>query len=182
MASRPHQATSHFCAAVVASAHGVRGHVKVKCFLEDPSTLKSFSPFTNEAADKTYKVEKVFSQDKDLLIISLEGVSDRNAAESLKGEKLMLSIEQLPKLSEGTFYHRDLIGLSVKSSGNKSLGEVQALYNFGAGDLLEVKISNDGLQMIPFTEAFVPEVNLKGGFLLLSAEGEMFLKGGNNVS
>lgn len=170
------QAHHLFCAAVIASAHGIRGHVKVKCFLEDPNLFKSYSPFLNEKEEEVYRVEKVLSQDKDILIISLEGVTDRNQAEHLKSAKLMLSSERLPELSEDTFYHRELIGLSVKSHQGQPLGTVHALYNFGAGELLEVKTLTGDLQMIPFTHSVVPEVNLKDGILCLSDEGEMFLK------
>jgi len=177
--SSPH---SLFCAAVIASAHGVRGHVKVKCFLEDPKLFKTYSPFLNEKEEEVYRIEKVLSQDKDVLIVSLEGVTDRNQAEHLKSAKLMLSSDRLPELSEDTFYHRELIGLSVKSLKGQLLGEVHALYNFGAGELLEVKTLTGDLQMIPFTHASVPEVNLKEGTLLISNEGEVFLKGEPDVS
>lgn len=176
------KAPSLFCAAVVASAHGVQGHVKVKCFLEDPSHLKTYSPFSNEKGEEVYKFKKVLSQDKDMLIVSLEGVGDRNQAELLKGAKLMLSRERLPELSDDTFYHRDLIGLSVMSSKSQLLGKVYALHNFGGGELLEIQPLEGDLQMIPFTQANVPEVNIKEGTLLLSGEGELFLKGDHDVA
>jgi 16S rRNA processing protein RimM len=170
--------SSRLCAAVVASAHGVRGHVKIKCFLEDPSHLKDYSPFLNEQGETTYKVDKILSQDKDVLIVSLENITDRNQAELLKGAKLMLSRDKLPELSENTFYHSDLIGLSVKSSQNKELGKVHALYNFGAGEILEIKTLQGTLHMVPFTKEAVPEINVSEGFIFLSPEGEDFLKGG----
>lgn len=177
MALGPTQASTPFCAAVVASAHGVHGHVKVKCFLEDPSKFMDYSPYLNEKGEEVYKVKKVLSEDKDVLTVSFEGLSDRTAAENLRGSNLMLSPERLPALSEDTFYHKDLMGLSVKSLENQPLGEVHALYNFGAGDLLEVKTLEGKLQIIPFTESVVPEVHMVQGYLILSAEGEMFLKG-----
>lgn len=176
------KAPSLFCAAVLASAHGVRGHVKVKCFLEDPSHLKMYSPFSNEKGEGVYNVKKILSQDKDMLIVSIEGVDNRNQAELLKGAKLMLPQERLPKLSEDTFYHRDLIGLSVVSPKGCSLGKVHALHNFGAGELLEVKTLQGDLHMIPFKQDIVTEVNVKDGTLVLSDEGQVFLKGGEDVS
>lgn len=173
---------SLFCAAVIAAPHGVQGYVKVKCFLEDPRKFKAYSPYSNEQGEETYTVKKVVSQDKDVLIVSLNEVSDRNQAELIKGAKLMLSRDRLPHLSEDIYYHCDLIGLSIKSSSGDSLGTVHALYNFGAGDLLEIKTIDSRFEMIPFTRASVSEVNIEKGFLFLSQEGEMFLKGGRNVS
>ena len=173
---------SLICAAVIASAHGVRGHVKVKCFLEDPKLFKTYSPFLNEKEEEVYRIEKVLSQDKDILVVSLEGVTDRNQAEHLKSAKLMLSSERLPELSDDTFYHRELIGLSVKSLSGQLLGEVHALFNFGAGELLEVKTPTGDSKLIPFTRETVPEVNLKERTLLLSNMGEIFLEGEPDVS
>lgn len=182
MTSGTSSPSSLFCAAVIASAHGVRGHVKIKCFLEDPSQFMAYSPYCNDKGEEVYKVSKIISQDKDTLVLALEGVSDRNQAELMKGTQLMLPREHLPKLVDDTYYHRDLIGLSVKSSAGPLLGTVQALYNFGAGDLLEVKTLENKLEMIPFRQEFVPEVNLDQGVLLLSESGKMFLEGDTHVS
>lgn len=140
MTSLSSSSASPFCAAVIASAHGVHGHVKVKCFLEDPTRFKSYSPFSNEAGESVYTVKKVLSQNKDVLVVSLDGVNDRTMAEGMRGEKLMLSPDRLPSLVEDTYYHKDLIGLSVVGTNSQPLGTVNALYNFGAGDLLEVKL------------------------------------------
>lgn len=171
------QNSSLFCAAVIASAHGVQGHVKVKCFLEDPAHLKTYSPYSNEDGESVYAIKKVLSHQKDVLVISFEGVTDRTQAEGLRGAKLMLAQDRLPHLLEDTYYHKDLMGLSVLSSEEKPLGSVHAVYNFGAGELLEVKTLKDTLHMTPFTQEMVPEVNLEKGFLRLSQAGEMFLEG-----
>ncbi len=171
-----------FCAGVITSAHGVRGHVKVKCFLEDPRQLRAYSPFSNEKGEEVYKINKILSQDEDILIVSLEDITDRNQAELLKRSKLMVPCERLPKLSDDTYYHSELIGLSVVSQEGQLLGKVQALYNFGAGELLEIKTLKESLQMLPFTHEIIPEVDLKEGRIFLSIEGEIFLKGESDVS
>lgn len=170
-----------FCAAVITSAHGLHGHVKVKCFLEDPDHFKTYSPFSNEEGKPVYKVKKILSKDKDILLVAFDGVVDRTEAEGLRGAKLMLAPERLPSLSADTYYHKDLIGLSVLSTGGESFGTVHALHNFGAGELLEIK-NKDTLQMIPFTSDMVPEVDLKKGVLHLSKLAELFLEGADNDS
>ena len=174
--------SSLFCAAVIATAHGVRGHVKVKCFLEDPSQFMAFSPYSNENGEESFVVEKVLSQNKDVLIVSLKGIQDRTQAEHLRGAQLMLSKKRLPELGEDTFYHSDLIGLDVLSHTGERLGVVHALHNYGAGDILEMQTPDSKLEMIPFTKKSVPSVDLQKGMVHLSEEGEMFLKGGTYVS
>ncbi len=169
--------SSHFCAAVITSPHGVKGHVKVKCFLEEPQQLKTYSPFCNERGEEAYKVNKVISQDKDLLILSLEGVQDRNQAESLKGAKLMVADDKLPEPEEDVFYHKDLVGLKVMSCTGEDLGLLKAVFNFGAGDLLEVKTAQGKLELIPFTKEMVSRVAQDKETLTLTSEGEAYLKG-----
>ncbi|MBY0273628.1 MAG: ribosome maturation factor RimM [Alphaproteobacteria bacterium] len=166
---------SLFCAAVVAAAHGVRGHVKVKCFLENPTEFNKFSPYCDKMGEEAYRVKKVLSQKGDMLIVSLEGVSDRNYAEQMRGVELFVPRSKLPTLSEDTFYHRDLIGLQVHTSQGFLLGYVHALYNFGAGDIIEIKTLGGKLEMLPFTKDCVPEINNEKGTLVLSPEGETYL-------
>lgn len=177
MISASSQASSLFCAAVITSAHGVHGHVKVKCFLEDPTHFKAYSPYSTEKGDSLYRVKKVLSSQKDVLVVSFEGITDRSKAEELRGAKLMMAQERLPHLMEGTYYHRDLIGLSVQSAKGSSVGVVQALYNFGAGDLLEVKTDKGILQMLPFTHEMVPEIDLENRLVRLSETADVFLEG-----
>lgn len=172
--------SSLFCAAIITSPHGIQGHVKIKCFLEDSRTFKAYSPYFNEQGEPAYKVNKVLSQDKDMIIAALEGTADRNAAEHLKGAKLMLPRDQLPDLEGDSFYHADLITLKVISMLDKPLGKVHALYNFGAGDILEVETNEGKLVMIPFTHDIVPDVNVKEGYIRLSETGTDLLKGGSD--
>lgn len=176
MASESLPTSSLFCAAVVASAHGLHGHVKVRCFLEDPRCLKTYSPFSNEAGEPVYTVKKVLSQDGDMVLVSLEGVSDRTEAERLRKAKFMLAEGRLPTLSEDTFYYKDLIGMSVLSSEGQPLGVVHAVHNFGAGELVELKTLDERLYMIPFTHDMVPAIALGERLLRLSQDAKAFLE------
>ena len=75
----------------------------------------------------------------------------------------------LPDLAEDEFYHTDLIGLEVRGnvSGEK-IGKVEALYNFGANDIIEIKLDATGkLEMLPFNKQYVPDVSVKDGFVVV---------------
>lgn len=172
--------SSFICAGIIASAHGIKGHVKVKCFLEDPSHFQAYSPYSNEKGEPVYQVDKVLSQDKDVLTIALHNVTDRNQAEELRGAKLMLAEDRLPTLPDDIYYQKDLIGLNVQSSTGQPLGKVHAVHNFGAGDLVEVETLTKTRELVPFTHENVPQVNLKERTLTLSEDGEAFLSGGSD--
>ena len=67
--------------------------------------------------------------------------------------------DPLPALPDDEFYHADLIGLEVADPGGAILGRVRAIYDHGAGDILEIS-GPSGLILIPFTRAAVPTVDL----------------------
>ena len=102
-----------------------------------------------------------------LLLKKIKGVEDRNTAETLVGTRFYVSRDVLPELDDDEFYHTDLIGLEARSSSDEVLGKVNAIYNFGAGDLIEIKMSNGHLEMLPFTAQFVPTINIKEQFIIV---------------
>ena len=73
----------------------------------------------------------------------------------------------LPDLKEDEFYHTDLIGLEVKNSNGDTIGEVNAMYNFGAGDIIELKLNEGSLEMLPFTKDYVPTINIKEHYIIV---------------
>jgi len=92
------------------------------------------------------------------LIVSLEGVADRTAAENLTGWYVAAPREALPAPKAGEFYWGDLIGLAVTNVEGEALGEVAALLSTGAHDVLQVR-DGDTERLIPFVAAYVTEVD-----------------------
>lgn len=137
------------CIGRIASAHGVKGLVKILPFGEDPALLEQVSDFRIKLKNSLGKH----------ILAEIEGVHDRTGAEELKGTDLYISRDQLPEIEdEDTFYYQDLVGLpTVDEDGNPN-GKVKAVLNFGAGELLEVRMSNGEEILIPFTDEYVPVV------------------------
>ena len=98
------------------------------------------------------------------VIARVDGVSDRNAAEALKGFELYVDRTALPAAEEDEYYHTDLIGLTVCDADGRDLGTVVAIQNFGAGDLLEYRLKdNKRTELLPFNMDFVPLVDIPAG-------------------
>ena len=76
-------------------------------------------------------------------------ISDRGAAEALRGTELTVPRSALPPLGEGEYYHVDLIDLPCASSTGEALGAVVAVENFGAGDIVEVQRASGKRFMVP---------------------------------
>lgn len=154
------------CLGAITGPHGVRGLVKVKPFTEVPEDVAAYGPVEDEAGKRRFTL-KIAGSAKGQVIVALDGVGDRDAAEALKGERLYVERAALPDPDDGSFYHADLIGMEVASPDGTSLGVVTALYDFGAGDLLEFRGADGTARMLPFTETVVPVVDLKARRLVV---------------
>lgn len=153
--------------AVVGAPHGVRGEVRARAYSDDPMALKTFSPLQDEAG-RHYEVRSVRPA-KNVVVMRLSGVETREAAEALKGTSLYIDRSRLPddSLEDDEFFQADLIGLQVRDNAGKTYGTVQAVQNFGGGDILELADAGKRSVMIPFSEAAVPEIDVAAGFILV---------------
>jgi 16S rRNA processing protein RimM len=149
----------------IGAAHGIRGEVRLKSFTADPLAVRSYGPLT--AADGrvfTLKTARIAAgKSPDMLVVTLDGVTNRNAAETLNGIELFLPRDRLPATGADEFYHAELIGLDAVGVDGTPLGTVVAVQNFGAGDLLEIAPGAGKTVLVPFTRAVVPEVDIAGG-------------------
>ncbi len=146
----------------IAGAHGIRGVVLIKTFTEAPENIGAYGLLSDAAGQRSFRISSARPTQKGV-VARIEGVSDRNAAEALRGVDLYIARERLPAAPEGEFYHADLIGLAAVDPQGNAVGEVVAAHNFGAGDLLEVRLAGTSkTEFVPFTDAIVPEVDLQG--------------------
>ncbi|MGG7516992.1 ribosome maturation factor RimM [Allorhizobium undicola] len=153
--------------AVIGAAQGLRGEVRVKSFTADPLALGDYGHLhANDG--RSFEVLEV-REGKNVVIVRFRGVNDRNAAEALNGLELFIERGALPdeELEEDEFFYADLEGLDVVDGEGKSYGSVSAIFDFGAGDLLEVKGPGKRPVLIPFSETAVLEIDLEGGFILI---------------
>ncbi len=144
----------------IAGAHGIRGEVLIKTYTEAPENVGAYGPLSDESGTRTFNLKSARATPKGV-VARLQGVDDRNAAEALKGIALYIERDRLPAAADGEFYHADLIGLAAVDSDGKPLGEIVAVQNYGAGDLLEIRLEGSSkTELVPFTDATVPEVDI----------------------
>lgn len=157
------------CLGAVVGVHGIKGEVKVKSFTENERDIDKYGPVKSKDGSKSFEI-KVVGHSKELLRVKIKGVDDRTTAESLKGLEFYVSRSVLPEIKdEDEFYQTDLIGLKVLQEGdNSEVGKVCGIYNFGAGDVLEIKPdASKSSEMIPFNKQYVPIVNIKDGYIIV---------------
>ncbi|WP_299360228.1 ribosome maturation factor RimM [uncultured Paracoccus sp.] len=153
--------TDRVCVGAIAGAFGVRGEVRLKSFCTVARDIATYGPLTTEDGSRSFDVQ-LTRPGAGALGARLSGVASREQAEALKGTTLWADRAALPALPDDEFYHADLIGLEVVDTGGVTLGRVRAIYDHGAGDILEL-LGPRGTLLIPFTRAAVPTVDLAAG-------------------
>ena len=154
------------CVGVITAPHGVRGLVRLKSYTASPDEIIHYGPFTDEDGETELRIEFVGTTNG-FLLARINGVTDRNTAEAIKGHKLFVDRRSFPDTEDEEFYYADLIGTPVYLSDGQAYGKVKGMHNFGAGDMIEIKLENNTETILPFTKSVVPIVNLDGGRIVV---------------
>jgi 16S rRNA processing protein RimM len=160
---------------VIGAPHGVKGEVRVKSSTADPLDIGGYGPVTLPDG-RRLKVKSV-RPGGEVVIVKLEGVNDRNAAEALKFQTLAVPRDRLPPPDENDFYHADLIGLRCETADGGLVGHVAAVHDFGAGDILDIKPEKGPNITLGFTRINVPVVDIAGGRLVVAMPEVVEVKG-----
>lgn len=134
----------------IVGAQGLRGELRVHTYTQNPTDFSGLKVESDKFNPGELKFVRALPSSV-IIIAKITGIDDRNAAEALSGTELFISRNDLPPLSEGEFYHTDLIGMMVDQN------KVVAVHNFGAGDILEL----DNGEMVSFSGAKVDLENKK---------------------
>jgi 16S rRNA processing protein RimM len=148
----------------VVRAHGVTGEVVVEVRTDDPDTR--FAPGTTLRArpsrggpERDYVVDSA-REHSGRLLVRLDGVADRSAADSLRGTLFVVDSADLPPIEEpDEFYDYQLEGLQVVTTTGTPVGSVAEVLHTAAGELLSVR-SEAGEVLVPFVSAIVTSVSL----------------------
>ncbi|MGV1791557.1 ribosome maturation factor RimM [Rhizobium sp. A37_96] len=153
--------------ATIGAAQGLRGEVRARAYTSDPTALGDYGHL-HSMDGRSFEVLEI-REAKNIVVVRFRGVNDRNAAESLNGLELYIERDNLPdeELDEDEFYYTDLEGLEAVDDKGTSYGTISGIYDFGAGDLLELKGPGKRPVLIPFSEAAVLEIDLEGGKVLI---------------
>lgn len=162
------------CLGAIGGAYGVRGEVRLKSFCAVPEDVAAYGALRTETGERSFTVT-LGRPIKGGFSARLSGVTTKEQADALKGVRLHALRTVLPDPDEDEYYHADLIGLAVMDTGGVLLGHVRAVHDHGAGDLLEIHgpaLKNTVL--LPFTQAAVPTVDLKGGRIVADPPDGLF--------
>jgi 16S rRNA processing protein RimM len=159
----------------VGRAHGIRGEVTVEVRTDVPE--RRFLPGTRLFVDPDrpaagVPASLVLTRARDhsgVLLLSFEGVSDRDAAEALRGARLEAEIDDEAEDEPDAWFDHQLVGLPAFDPSGRLLGEIVAVEHPGAQDRLVVRRADGVTRLVPFVAALVPTVDPAGGRVVIDA-------------
>ena len=142
---------------------GIRGQVTVRPRTDMPELR--FAPGATLLAGGRELTVTGHSMTQGRLVVAFAGITDREAAESLRGLDLWAEVGTVD-LEEDEFHDTDLIGLTAVDPSGTVLGEVVGVDHPPAQDLLVVRTPG-GDRLVPFVTALVPLVDPAAGRLVI---------------
>ncbi len=133
----------------IVAPQGIRGEVRIQTYSDKPTDFQKFKVRSAKFDDGDFKFVRTVPNST-VIIAKINGVDDRNAAETLRGTELFIARDSLPSLQNDEYYQADLIGFDVVRDGEK-IGVVDCFQNYGAGDIIEL----DNGDMVSFVGATV---------------------------
>ena len=166
-ASSPSPSGSLAIVGLIRRAHGIRGEVSVQLFTDSPDAVlasggrifvgETVGPEPPPASAHPLRIE-ASARLGDGRRILLEGISDRNAAERLRGRFLFVPMDEVPPPSPEEVCLHDLVGMRVVTTGGVELGTVEGWFELPQGVMLEVRREGKEL-LVPYQEHFVNAVD-----------------------
>lgn len=153
---------------VIGRAHGIRGDVTIDVRTDEPE--RRFAPGQVLRDEKSSRAFTVLSarQHSGRLLVTFDGFADRSAVEAVRGVRLVVAVDADESPAEpDEFYDRQLVGLTVHAADDRVVGTVSAVIHLPIQDLLELN-TDEGLRLVPFVTALVPEVDLTAGLVRLA--------------
>ncbi len=157
--------TKKVCVGVILSAHGIKGLVKIKSFTKDPRGLALYKKIFNSDNSRQFTIA-IKSTQRDILLASVNGITDRTQAEVLAKTKLYIDRAELAHTNKDEFYISDLVGTNVVDDNNQHFGKIVRMHNFGAGDIVEIQLEGSHeTKMLSFNTTNFGEVDLNKGIV-----------------
>lgn len=158
--------TDYLTIAQIVKPQGIRGEVKVIAMTDGPTDLQAF--------DKVYvggnalRILKVRPAGGNCAYLTLSGIADRNAAETLRGQEVRVMRSDAPALPEDTFYIADLIGCTLVDESGRVYGEVESITP-ARTDIYEVKTPEGKILTFPAVEGLISEIDAAARRVTVSA-------------
>lgn len=158
------------CLGEIVAAHGIRGAVKIFTHTEDPLDIDAYGDLVDQHGN-VYKIRIERAVGDQAVIARINTIATRNDAERLIKTKLYIPKDALPESTDDDgIYYSQLEGMTVVDEAGTPLGVVVAIYNFGAGDVIEIKDADNKTKCFPYQDFAIHSINHDTKIIVINPE------------
>ncbi len=139
----------------ITAPQGIKGEVRVYPYTDKPTRFSEIEAVLLNG--RRCRIEKARYM-KNMAILKLEGIDDRNAAETMRNRELLLPREELWKQPEDTYFVDDLVGCAVVSEDGAPVGTLKTIHSRPAQDLYEIERADGSSFLLPAVKEFIKDV------------------------
>ena len=139
----------------ITAPQGIKGEVRVYPYTDKPTRFSEIEAVLLDG--RRCRIEKARYM-KNMAILKLEGIDDRNAAEAMRNRELLLPREELWKQPEDTYFVDDLVGCAVVSEDGAPVGTLKTIHSRPAQDLYEIERADGSSFLLPAVKEFIKDV------------------------
>jgi len=155
---------------IITKPQGIRGELRVLPTTDDPSRFELLVGeeilLRIDGVEKPYKLQQARPH-KGFVLVKLDGINDRNMAETLVRGTILIPDELALPLDEGQYYVRDLIGLAVQTENGEHIGTIGKILNTPANDVYVIDVAEGDSFMIPAIKQVVLDVSIPNGTMTI---------------
>lgn len=148
---------------IIVSPWGLQGHLKVTVETDFP---QRFSGSSRIYIDKQIMVIDETVWHKGQAIVKLHGVDTEEEADELVGQVIEVHHSQLFNLEDDVYFHFQLVGLEVVTSGGDTLGKISEILSVASADVYVID-GKDGEILIPATDEIIKSIDLEKGIMVI---------------
>lgn len=147
----------------IVAAHALHGVVRIRAYHPPAPSLVAGAQILLARGDERQQRRIVTASPfrGSLVLVQLDGVSDRTSAESLVGNRVLVPIRDLPPPADDEFYYHEVEGFAVETVSGEHLGTVAETFPTGANDVLVVR-GEGGEHLIPVIADVVRTIDRAG--------------------
>ncbi len=149
----------------IVKTHGIKGNVKIISYCDNPFSIFDYEPIILENIehkiflDLNYKNNR-FS--KKLFVVEIPFSKLKETSKKLIGKKLLANKKEFHACEHDDFFYSDLEGCDVLNYDSKIIGKISGIFNFGAGDILEItKLNDESTILVNFNKNNFPKVSIE---------------------
>jgi 16S rRNA processing protein RimM len=154
-------------AAHVRRPHGVRGELRVEPLGGDAARFAEGLRLHVEVDGRVVVVASSRATGDGDVLLGLEGVTSREAADALRGVYLCVDPREARRLGSDEWFVHQLVGLRAVTAEGGVLGVVEDVEEYTAQEVLVVREAGGGVRRLPMVRAFVDRVDLAGGVVVV---------------